>query len=885
MLKRFFNTWFFQVSAIFVVHYLTGYFGQMLALPPGYASLAWPPFGISIAALLLFGINRWPGVMLGAFVLNTNNFDSILDFVVPLGISLVSTITVIISALCIRKFLNFPKRFYSERDLIAFLFLSGPIPALLSATLGVAILYFNEIIFLKNLMMNWIYWFVGDAIGGIIFAPLALMLSAQSRSYWIKSVTKVVLPVCTSFALILLTSKYLTQTEQEKYSSEFNRKAEFTFNALEKDLNSNVDMLISLKSFFDNSTSVTRDEFRDFAHVFHARNPEIQALAWIPYQDKNSKTFHIEYIEPSLSEVQTHIDNFGTYENRRELMDRAFAQKKIVASSPVGMSESNQNIRGMYLMLAIGRPKGVLLEILRLDGILKDLTEVLSDPSYRVRIQDISDPNARQIMIDTLVDPKIDYHADFKWTSGLSIGDRKWQVSIQQDTSLSEGSKFDSTVFLMTSLIFIFLICALLLTIANRIITVEEIVDEKTQHLKDLNLQLKKASETKSEFLANMSHEIRTPLNVIVGMSDLLEDSGLNEEQKHFVDISKKSSQTLLNIISDILDISKIEAGLITLEKTDVNLHSLITDITEMFELNAQEKGLQLTLDLDSETDAIYLGDPTRIRQILSNLISNSLKFTNMGSVHVELKKNQTSMKGNLIFTVTDTGIGIPEEKIPQLFQPFTQADSTITRKFGGTGLGLSISKRLVTMMNGEISLQSTLNQGSRVTFTLELPWLREVVIEKNTPQEDHNKIRAHLEQSQEKPLSILIVDDTDDNRLLVKAYLKNTPHQMTEANNGLQAFEMAQTQHFDVILMDMQMPVMDGFTATQKIRSWEVEHNQPATAIWALTAYALKNEIDRSLAAGCNLHLIKPLRKAVLLNHIHKLSKGLREFDQNEEL
>lgn len=883
MFQRFFKTWIFQVFLIFILYYLTGRLGLLLALPPGYATLAWPPFGISIAALLLFGINRWPAVFLGAFVLNTSQIEKLFDLLLPFGISIGSTVSVLLAALLIKKILNFPKRFYSEREIISFLLLSGPLSALISASTGVGLLYLNGVLLQKSLTMNWIYWFVGDAIGGLIFAPLALMFSSQSRSYWLKSVTKVLVPVCVSFVLILLASRYLTKSEHEKYSAELNRKAEFTFNALEKDLNSNIDMLISLKSFFDNSTVVTREEFRDFANVFHSHKPEVQALAWIPLKDKKTSEFKIEYIEPNLPESHALGNNFASHANRQDLLQKAFEKKQIIASSPLGFNKANHNIRGIYLLLAIGRPQGVLLEVLRLDGVLQDLTNVLSDRSYRVLIEDVTNANARELMIDTLTDLSIEYHADFKWSSRLEIGDRQWEVTVQQDSSLSHGSAFDSAVFLLTSLVFVFLICALLLTIANRIITVEEIVDEKTQHLIDLNLQLKKASETKSEFLANMSHEIRTPLNVIVGMSDLLEESDLGDDQKHYVEISKKSSQNLLSIISDILDISKIEAGLITLEKTEVDLHCLVNEITEMFELKAREKELQLTVSMDEDTHGIYLGDPTRIRQILSNLISNSLKFTNKGSIHIELKRNHTAMNGNLIFHVNDTGIGIPKDKIPQLFQPFTQADSTITRKFGGTGLGLSISKRLVNMMKGDITLESELNHGSSICFTLELPWLRSVVVEK-VREEDISKKSVHsIEKPPQQHLSILIVDDITDNRLLIKAYLKNTAHQIFEASNGLEALEMAQAQHFDIILMDMQMPIMDGFTATQKIREWEAKTHHPVTAIWALTAYALKNEIDRSLAAGCNLHLIKPLRKAVLMDHLQKLSEEVRTHSLNQ--
>lgn len=209
------------------------------------------------------------------------------------------------------------------------------------------------------------------------------MFSTQSRSYWLKSVTKVLIPVCTSFALILLAAQYLTQSEHEKHSAEFNRKAEFTYNVLEKDLNSNIDMLSSLKNFFDNSTIVTREEFRDFANVFHSRKPEVQALAWIPHNSDKPHKFQIEYIEPNLPDSHAHGNKFTDYEQRQPLLEKAFEKKQIVASSPLELSEANNKSRGIYLLLAIGRPKGWFIKVRRLRS-LKDLQEVLSDPSYRV---------------------------------------------------------------------------------------------------------------------------------------------------------------------------------------------------------------------------------------------------------------------------------------------------------------------------------------------------------------------------------------------------------------------------------------------------------------------------------------------------------------------
>ncbi|UXR66046.1 ATP-binding protein [Bdellovibrio bacteriovorus] len=875
MFRSLLRSWFVQTLLIAFLYYITGKVGLLLALPPGYASLIWAPLGLSIAALLLFGINRWPGVFLGAFLINIRNLGVLADLLTPLGVAGGSTLGIVTGAWLAGRWLQFPKRFYLEREVLLFLLVTGPLAALISATLGVSTLYLSGLVVPKSFFLNWLHWFVGDAAGGLIFAPLALMLSTQSRKYWLKSVTKVLLPVGISFALILAVSHYLNRAEQSKWLAEFTKKSEFTYNVLEKDLKSNLDMLSSLQSFYESSAEVTAQEFKNFAGTLHSRHPEVQALAWLPLHAKQPDYFEIAFIEPQANNTQIQNLNFNTHPVHQELLKKALSTKRIITSDPMKITEADS---GVFLFLALGHPKGVLLEVLRLDSLLKDLTEVLNDSSYRVSIRDVTSLPAR-IVLQSDRAPFDDnpFMKDFRWSSHIELGDRMWEITIEQDPTQPVSPTSNSNLFLLASLVFVFLLCALLQTIANRIITVEEIVDEKTQHLIDLNLQLKKASETKSEFLANMSHEIRTPLNVIIGMSDMLEESPLNEDQAHYVEISKKAGQNLLNIINDILDISKIESGLITLEKTHVNLHEVVQDVCEMFALKAREKNLELSIVLSQDTRHIYQGDPTRIRQILANLIGNSLKFTMQGRIEVHVSRNtRTNLRGNLLFQVKDTGIGIPQEKIPHLFQPFTQADSTITRKFGGTGLGLSISKRLVHMMNGEITIESELHRGSVFSFTLDLPWLQDIEATQSTEKEHPAPARRADATVEGRGLSVLIVDDTEDNRLLIKAYLKNSPHQIEEAGNGQQALQMVQQKHYDLIMMDMQMPVMDGFTATQKIRQWEKENHKTPATIWALTAYALKNEMDRSLEVGCNLHLVKPLRKADLLRNIAELRANM---------
>jgi len=366
-----------------------------------------------------------------------------------------------------------------------------------------------------------------------------------------------------------------------------------------------------------------------------------------------------------------------------------------------------------------------------------------------------------------------------------------------------------------------------------------------------------------------MSHEIRTPMNAILGMTTLLSESSLSFEQKDFVETISASGELLLAIINDILDFSKIEADLLKLETTVFDLIGLSKITARILDVKASEKGLQLDCQVSPNLHPFRLGDPTRLRQVLINLLGNAIKFTEHGGVILEVI--HSDIPETIEFRVKDTGIGISEENQQSIFDGFSQADTSITRKFGGTGLGLAICKRLVELMGGRIWLESEPGSGTCFYFTIRSP-------ESDIRPEPGLISDGWLEPDQEfvdtslPPMHILMAEDIVSNQKVMKLYFKATPVALDVAENGKIAVEKFMSHAYDVVLMDIEMPEMDGFGAIRAIRQWEQEYNQSETPIIALTAHAFDDLKNRCFEVGCNEFLSKPLNKSDVFVVLRKL-------------
>ena len=404
----------------------------------------------------------------------------------------------------------------------------------------------------------------------------------------------------------------------------------------------------------------------------------------------------------------------------------------------------------------------------------------------------------------------------------------------------------------------------------------EDRIRQRTEDLEQAMRAALESSQAKSEFLANMSHELRTPMNGLLGMLDVVLDSTLEDEQKEQLEIAQRSAYSLLALLNDILDLSKIEAGKMMIEKIPYNVRTVLDDCVKSFQARASQKGIALHFEMDPVAPGPVLGDPLRVRQIAANLLSNAVKFTDRGRVRLCLSAAPAAEGWEMNIEVSDTGAGIETDKLTTIFEKFTQADGSITRKYGGTGLGLAILKKLVEMQGGRVSVESKVGHGSK--FTVTLPYQP---VEPETRPQTSDQPAVKLSARVPATARLLLVEDNVVNQKVVMAILRKKGYAIDLANDGREALVKleAATQPYDVVLMDIQMPVMDGLETTREIRKNPRWDRLPVVA---MTAHAMNGDKERCFQAGMDSYVSKPIQPAHLISVIEK---HLTEQDSSNRL
>lgn len=878
---------------------MVGRLSLLLAIPPGYATSVWPAAGISLVYVLLYGPKVSLGAFIGSFVLNlsvshpTLATISLEGLLVPTLIGMGASLHCGICGLYLRNTSRYPDIIEAPSEILRFLIVGGVLGCLISASIGTLTLWAFHLIEDSNFLFSWFTWWVGDTIGVILFGPLILMIGFKDRRIlWVG------VPVLITFALVLCLYLFSSQIEQRNIENNFKQTTSKINEAIKSSLNNYSQLTDYLKYYFEFSDNVTPTEFHKYANSLFERAPGIDVLGWAPKVRKSERQKFVQKMR-RFSGYEG-FDIFDTSESAQTASFKesdtyypiAYIEPKDEFNKWLGYDISSgeklnhalkdvvlHSDRVSYYFQSQESP-GLFTPVYRryAEGEVKDLLGFILT-SFNLKY--LVEQSISHITKDGIAFEIIDSTKRVLYSSGqgfneveglrdhrrIQVAQENWSIHyILSSSYLLSNKSMLSWSILASGLLFTGSIGIILLIVTGQQARIRRVVERRTSELVNANREVQKMTRIKSEFFANMSHEIRTPLNGIIGISDLMmTGQALDEENRHYAEIIKTSSDTLLALINDILDFTKISEGKIQLERRAFEVVKLVKEVQAMFVRQADKKGIKLAYTIDPSTPKAILADEMKLRQVLMNLVNNAIKFTDEGSVQIEVSSSsENEESAQLHFRVTDTGIGIDREAQVEIFSSFTQADASTTRRFGGTGLGLAICKGLCEAMGGEIGVESKLGVGSTFYFSLTVPVAASSEIVK---KKAITAIEANL--SERCPLKILVAEDNLINQKLIELICGKFGYRIDLVGNGKEAFNAACKESYDLIFMDMQMPIMDGLEATERLRAQEV-----TSQIYAMTANVFEEDKQKCLAAGMDGFIPKPITASAVKQVILKVYK-----------
>jgi signal transduction histidine kinase/CheY-like chemotaxis protein/integral membrane sensor domain MASE1 len=885
-----------------------------LSVSPTGISPIWPGAGIALASLYLYGNKVLPGLFVGSILPQLQGFADFSDLNELLYSGLFClTLTVgsltqgVIGAWLLKRQLGINNPLIEDKKILQFALLTI-LGCMVAPSVGSTAFWVVGTVGSSELLQTWCSWWIGDSIGGLIFTPLTLLCFANSKQEWRQRIATVALPIGIIVVLIIWLFNYSTHLEQKRFEFLFDSKVTPLHFALKNELHHLIEVSITLNGFMGHAKHISRDEFKNFAQVLLKQHPNVVALNWIKYVpypqrpqfessefmdivEKNALGqlvtvkphpgyYPILYIEPYQNNNNNTALGFDVNSNPLAAIAIRVVKETghTAISAPLHLVQDVEKIDSYTVYTPLYRNQrldGITASVFHFQEVINGLLNEFVSDCFYLTVYD------QQQLIYSNLPSKIHHNDEnprLKQIRSLKFGNRELTIIYQPSSHFFVShSSWSVWIILIGGLFFASFMTVTLLMLTGRTLLTKAIVRTRTRQLEKVQIQLKlqnidlsvalkkakQATEAKSLFLANMSHELRTPLNAILGFSQLIGlQANLNHKQKEQLQIINSSGQHLLMLINDILDISKIETGHAHLNLLNFNLRQFFDELRSLFQQRCVQKNLVLYFDCPKAIPEYIRADKTKLRQILINLIDNAIKATPSGFIRVTVYYQAlTENLLRLYIEVEDSGRGIPEQDLKHIFKNFTQTTVNLDYE-EGTGLGLSIVQSFVHLMGGEISVESQVNKGSIFKLTL--------LMDKASQPKDSLDFYPHnaINVAYCKKYKLLIVDNLLLNRYLLVSLLSPLGFSLKEAENGLQAIEVWRAWQPDIILMDIRMPVMDGYEAIKIIK--QSSQTLP-TVIIALTASVFMDKQEKIMQAGCDAFIGKPFNAKELFSVISK--------------
>jgi signal transduction histidine kinase/CheY-like chemotaxis protein len=847
----------------------------------------WLPAGAALVAAYIWGWRFIPGLLLASFTFNWSTTHGwqlqtwSLSTASQILIIVVGTITqAMVGGYILRYWLGHPLYMTSRKHILYFVLILGIAVNLISANIGVlSFSFYHPDYSFTDHWQNMLAWWLGDSLGVLIFSPICLILINP----WLKNPVPNhnalgTLTTCIAlFSSVAMTTYLYNQNNGKNANIAAEREVKIIEHSIYRYVNLSMLAIQGLANKLQATPNLTHHDFKEISNAIRAEYTFLGALSWNEYIQQhdvaslNKELKHlygpqvtitgmpakpsdplvvVKYISPQPTNLSAFGVNVYAKKTQFATLNKALNGLQPQTSPIIFLEQATRTSPAYQLTSPVYRDKGpntydllgYVTGIIQVDALLGEVLKQTTAQYFDIAFYNGENKTP---FYQNFEHSNTEYSA--RWTIPIYLSGQKWHMKLAvKKVHTTQQNKIQTLFFLILQITITTLIVFIVLLFNYQHHALNELVTRRTRSLARAKQASDKANQAKSRFLANMSHEIRTPLNAVIGFASLATDNKSPSQLHSYIGHIGSASKTLLNLVNDILDITKIESNRLHLDCHIFELHALLKRLDAMFTASASHKGVSWEVNHNLQGEYWLYGDEMRIEQILLNLCSNAVKFTQHGGVTVTLAIHETSPNAQLRISIADTGIGIDQSQHDTIFNAFTQADNSTSRDFGGTGLGLAIAKELTDLMHGSLTLESQLNHGS--CFMLE--------IECQTARAATTKNR-HIDLKKLERLHILVAEDNAVNKLVIKAMLDSFHITYTIVENGQQAVNAVELGEFDLVLMDCQMPVMDGYQATALIRQHKDTEKLP---IIALTADVMPQDKAHALAVGFNQHLAKPL-------------------------